>query len=513
MQDEESGTMIPTGSLDGSVDEATGTRGLSGGIKRLGRYLAVALLGFVTGGSALYVHRVRTGPSLRIWHTAELSEEFTARRVDQLRGFDDYRELEDRLFRQLDERVYAKTDTGAALTLARFSAGSAADPRNRRPNWNRSFELDTPDPRGAVLLLHGMSDSPYSLRALGEVLHGRGYWVLGLRLPGHGTAPAGLTEVTSEDMAAAVRLAMGHLETVAADRSIHIVGYSTGATLAVEYALGVPESGPAPSSLVLISPAIGITPLAALAKWNLRLALLPGLEKLTWQTILPEFDPYKYNSFPVNAGYQVHRLTRSVAEEIEARATDGPLRSLPPILAFLSTVDATVSTDAVIDHLLEHLAPARNELVLFDVNRNSVNSTVLASDPGPLTARLMEDATLPFSLTLVTNASPESNAVVLRRKPPLSAISMTEPLDVEWPSGVVSLSHVALPFPPDDRLYGQRRPGDGDGLFLGHIPVRGERGLLRFPSDWLMRLRHNPFYDYLEGRTVGWLDGADAPSR
>jgi alpha-beta hydrolase superfamily lysophospholipase len=503
--------LTDTDSPDSGVDGTAGPRSASGRLERLSRYLVVASLGFVVGAFALYVYRVRTGPSLQIWHTAELSEEFTAKGADQFRSFDDYLDLEDRLFRELDVQVYAETDTGPALTLARFSPGSAPDPRNRHPNWNRSFELDVDDPEGGVLLLHGMSDSPYSLRALGEALHRHGYRVVGLRLPGHGTAPTGLTEVTSEDMAAAVRLAMAHLQTVVGSRSIHIVGYSTGATLAVEYALSVGASGPAPASLVLISPAMGITPLAALAKWNLRLALLPGLEKLTWQTILPEFDPYKYNSFPVNAGHQVHRLTRSVAGEIEARAADGPLRDLPPILAFLSTVDATVSTDAVVDNLLEHLAPARHELVLFDVNRNSVNSTVLASDPGPLTARLLDDLTLPFSLTLVTNESPESNAVVLRRKGPLSPVSSTEPLDVEWPPGVVSLSHVALPFSPADRLYGQRRPEDPDELFLGHIPARGERGLLKFPSDWLMRLRHNPFYDYLESRTVDWLKGTSVP--
>jgi len=26
------------------------------------------------------------------------------------------------------------------------------------------------------------------------------------------------------------------------------------------------------------------------------------------------------------------------------------------------------------------------------------------------------------------------------------------------------------------------------------------------PADWLMRLRHNPFYVYLEQRTLEWLD-------
>ena len=81
----------------------------------------------------------------------------------------------------------------------------------------------------------------------------------------------------------------------------------------------------------------------------------------------------------------------------------------------------------------------------------------------------------------------------------------TEPLQIEWPRGVFSLSHVALPFPPDDPLYGQQPPANRDQLFLGQIPMQGERGLLRISSDWLLRLRHNPFYDYLERRTLDWV--------
>jgi hypothetical protein len=41
--------------------------------------------------------------------------------------------------------------------------------------------------------------------------------------------------------------------------------------------------------------------------------------------------------------------------------------------------------------------------------------------------------------------------------------------------------------------------------------VQGERGLLLFPADWLVRLRHNPFYDYLEARTLAWIEDAVRP--
>jgi len=224
--------------------------------------------------------------------------------------------------------------------------------------------------------------------------------------------------------------------------------------------------------------------------------------------IRPEFDPYKYNSFATNAGGQVHSLTRSVARRVAARAQSNPTEFLPPTLVFKSTVDATVSTDAVVDRLLALLAPNRHELVLFDINRFAVKSSLLISDPGPLTDRLMANEALPFAVTLVTNENPESTMVLARRKPPFSAkASTTEPLNLAWPAGVISLSHVALPFPPDDPLYGQRPPGNEDVLFLGQMAIQGERGLLQFPSDWLMRLRHNPFYAFLEARALAWVDG------
>ena len=478
--------------------------------RRLALYMLVAAFGFILGGFALYTHKVRSGPSLQLWHTEKLSAEFSLDKAKEVRSFDDYRQLEEKLFNQLDEKIYARTDSGPEFGFARYSAGSAADPRKHNPNWNRSFELPAQNPVGGILLLHGMSDSPYSLRSLGEFLNVNNYWVVGLRLPGHGTIPSGLKHVAWEDMAAAVKLCMAHLETKVTRNAIHIAGYSTGAPLAVEYALGTLEknSGLKPASLILISPAIGISPAAALASWKGALANLPGLEKFAWTSIQPEFDPYKYNSFTTNAGDQVHRLTRTVAGRVETRAASGPINNFPPTLVYLSTVDATVSVDAVIDNLLEHLAPDRHELVLFDINRRSVARTVLVSDPGPLTTRLLDNPNLPFSLTLLANENPMSSNVVVHHKESLSKKTSIEPLNMTWPTGIFSLSHIALPFPPDDPLYGRRPPAKSDMIFLGTMALQGERGLLQFSSDWLVRLRHNPFYDFFENHTLVWLNAA-----
>ena len=480
-------------------------------LKRLPLYLSWSVLGVLAGAAALFIQGCNALP-LEPWHTEALTAEFTARKAAEVRTFEDYRRLEDRLFAQLGEKVYARTKTGPGQALVRYSQGSAADPQGRQPNWNRSFELSADAPVGGVLLLHGMSDSPYSLRALGQTLHQRKYWVIGLRLPGHGTAPSGLLSFQWEDMVAAVRLGVEHLAARVGEKPIHLIGYSTGAPLALDFALNALEgrTAPVPASLVLISPAIGLHPAAALAAWKRRLSLLPGLGRLAWLQVLPEFDPYKYNSFTTNAGEQVHRLTRSVAGRLESRARSHPTRVLPPTLVLKSNADATVSTDAVVDRLLGLLDPHRHELVLFDINRFTAKSILLVSDPRALTTRVMGDHRLPFAVTLVTNENPKRLTIVARRQAPFSAeVSKTEPLDVVWPAGVISLSHVALPIPPDDPLYGRRPPDNADVLFLGEMAVLGERGLFIIPYDWLLRIRNNPFYAYLEVRVLAWIDNAN----
>ena len=459
---------------------------------------------------------------LKPWHTEQLSEEFSMEMAgNQIRSFDDYLLLEQRLFKELDEKIYANSATGPAHALERYSPNSLADPGRVQTNWNRSFELHAHEPVGGVLLLHGMSDSPYSLRTLGMTLNQRGYQVIGLRLPGHGTIPSGLREITWRDMAAAVNLAMQHLASKLGSKPIHMIGYSTGAPLALDYMLNAMEDDrtPAPASLVLISPAIRVHPTSALAGFKNALAVLPGMEGFAYLSVMDEFDPYKYNSFATNAGAQVHQITRSVDRRMLALSQQkATVDKLPPILVLKSTVDATVTTDAVVDNLLKRLPNGRNELVLFDINRNAaIKSTLLVSDPAPLTRRLMENNNLPFAVTFVTNENPHSASVVARRKQPFSLEkSGVDNLGLAWPRGVVSLSHVALPIPSDDPLYGQQPPTDDELVFLGDMAIKGERGLLKIPESWLLRLRYNPFYAYLQTRVLQWLDDSSdvsAPTR
>lgn len=75
-------------------------------------------------------------------------------------------------------------------------------------------------------------------------------------------------------------------------------------------------------------------------------------------------------------------------------------------------------------------------------------------------------------------------------------------LELSWPQSIsiFSLSHVALPFPPNDVLYGVQRNPKHTGIHLGRINILGERGLLLISANEVIRLRYNPFFSYLKRR-------------
>jgi hypothetical protein len=83
-------------------------------------------------------------------------------------------------------------------------------------------------------------------------------------------------------------------------------------------------------------------------------------------------------------------------------------------------------------------------------------------------------------------------------------------LDLAWPRSVFSLSHVALPFPPDDPLYGYAANVTSRHVQLGRIEARGETGVLNVPTWMLTRQRSNPFHAYLMARIVRFV-GAQTP--
>jgi alpha-beta hydrolase superfamily lysophospholipase len=268
----------------------------------------------------------------------------------------------------------------------------------------------------------------------------------------------------------------------------------------VKYALDAlgEEALPRPDRLVLVSPMIGVTTFARFAGAAGLPAFLPAFAKAAWLGVVPEFNPFKYNSFPVNAARQAHRLTAAIQAQVARDERDGRLSRLPPILTFQSVLDATVSTSAVVSGLYARLPSNGSELVLFDLNQAAHVSPLLRSPGEGLLSGVLPPPPRRFRTTIVANANPSTLDVVARTTEAGGADERSLPLGAPYPGDVYSLSHVALPFPDSDALYGMRPdPSEDFGVNLGALAARGERGALILGLDALLRASSNPFFCYV----------------
>jgi len=485
-------------------------------VRRIRRVVAVLRWSVAALGAlalllvALRAYDVSNGPPLQLWHTY-VPPEMSAAEIDRA-DWQTWLAHENTVFADVRANVTDRLPPSARVASNRYFAGSPLYPPHFDHDWNRSYVLRPRGrPVGAVVLLHGLTDAPYSLRHIAERYVAHGFVAVGIRLPGHGTVPAGLTRVDWESWMAATRLAVREARRLAGpDRPLDVVGYSNGGALALKYALDAIENGRLahPRQIVLFSPMVGITRYARFAGLAELPALLPAFAKAAWLDITPEFNPFKYNSFPVNGARQSHRLTAALQAQIVRLGRAGKLAALPPVLTFQSVADATVSTPAILQSLYARLPANGSELVLFDVNRDA-KPGVLAN-PSALAAlgRMMPALPLRYRLTVIGNASGDAR-VSERVVEAGRTVARYRPLALVYPPNLFSLSHVAVPFPPDDPLYGFAPPAAARpefGLALGSLVVRAERGVLNVSLDALFRIGSNPFFPYVLERLDEWID-------
>jgi hypothetical protein len=230
---------------------------------------------------------------------------------------------------------------------------------------------------------------------------------------------------------------------------------------------------------------------------------------------VPEFNPFKYNSFPVNGARQSYRLTDALQAQIQRLARAGRLGGLPPVLTFQSVIDFTVSTPAILTALYAHLPDNGSEIVLFDVNRTVKFGPLLRPSSYVALEQLKPTSPQPYRFTSIVNASDDSAATLERSIAPGQLAPVDRPLDLPYPPGIFSLSHLAIPIPMDDPLYGMQpdpKSRNEFGFSLGAMDARGERGALVVDQDFLTRLPSNPFFPYLLERVAEGIDRPSGPT-
>ena len=145
-------------------------------------------------------------PELKPWHRVVPQKELLAAELNDRLTLADYLAREAEVFREVQERVVMQVPPEDRMKGNRYFADSPINPSHFATDWNRTFEMVPQEIRGGALLIHGLTDGPYSMRRTAELLRDNGIYVLCLRLPGHGTVPGALTHARWEDWLAATKV-------------------------------------------------------------------------------------------------------------------------------------------------------------------------------------------------------------------------------------------------------------------------------------------------------------------
>jgi esterase/lipase len=342
--------------------------------------------------------------------------------------------------------------TGRMIEKARVDINELN--RDRILDANMPFELHPDEsrfPRNAegrrergILLIHGLSDSPYLVKPIGRHLQSRGFLVRSVLLPGHGTIPGDLLRVSHREWIRAVEYGIRQLRPHV--EKLYLGGFSTGGALCVREALANPDI----RGLVLFAPAVGIR-----SPW----AFAAGFLKTFRDWLGDEEDDRdyaRYESFAVNSGAQLYRLTR----EIDAAFASGR-RLAMPVFAVLSADDISVDSGKMVEAFRSYTTSPDSVLILYGKGNGK--------------DRMEKDR----RILHIDSHDPEHR--------------------------ILDFAHVSLLMPPEDAHYGK------NGGYRYCLHYRGDRAkrmaCLHDPATWqgeitdenlkkytLRRLTYNPRY-------------------
>lgn len=233
--------------------------------------------------------------------------------------------------------------------------------------WNAPQEWrPTGTPKAGVLLVHGLGDSPWSFHDIGRTLADQGYIVRTVLLPGHGTRPEDMLEVTLEQWQHVVREQAAQL--TGEVPKVYLGGFSTGANLVLDYAYEHEDI----AGLLLFSPAfrsdstyVWLTPWISWAR--------PWLAAPN-DGVRPMQTPVRYLNVPTNGFAQFH-LSSVLARK---RLVEKPYAK--PVFVALTEHDSVLDTDFVLSSFNERFTHPASRLVWYGNTPATQSSRVLVRE-------------------------------------------------------------------------------------------------------------------------------------
>jgi len=147
-------------------------------VKIAGGLLGIALLTFF----AVRIYDTQKGLPLEPWHTY-VPHELHTEKLDAA-NWAQYLAAEATIFDDVQREVSQKLDAADRVPANRYFVGSPVYPAHFAQDFNRSFVLEPKGkPVGAVVLLHGLTDSPYSQRHIARFYRDHGFVAIVPRMP------------------------------------------------------------------------------------------------------------------------------------------------------------------------------------------------------------------------------------------------------------------------------------------------------------------------------------------
>ena len=225
------------------------------------------------------------------------------------------------------------------------------------------YELPVPPgcdakPSRGALLIHGISDTTYSLKDIAEFLNSECVLIRAMLLPGHGTRPGDLLQITKEEWIEAVDFGIRSLKSEV--DHVYVVGFSLGGLLATHAATNHTDL----SGLVLLSPSLQVvySPLVWQTRW-LRYVW-------DWVDVDPNASPVRYHSMPTNGLAELMELRSKTIWSLRRK------RGLkPPVFAMLAEHDVSVNSRKTLEILHAASSHEKSKFIYYgDHDKSSIEN-------------------------------------------------------------------------------------------------------------------------------------------
>lgn len=227
-----------------------------------------------------------------------------------------------------------------------------SDNKTQEITMNMPFECGTQYREIGVLLVHGLGDSPYFFRDVANALCNEGIHVRTILLPGHGSKPGDMLNVSYEQWQQEtnhhIRLFSEEVD------NLYIGGFSTGANLTTIASFSMAEE-------LHIKGLIHFSPAFKSRFFVSRLA--PYIDSLfPWPNVEEEDNPSRYNSTAM-PGFAAYQESVNVLQDLFSQSEKRKRTLNLPVLMVVAEKDSVVDTTKIAEQFRDNFTHTRKCLL------------------------------------------------------------------------------------------------------------------------------------------------------